>query len=839
MKHRKLVSLALALALALSLAVPVMATDAGGALPAKFDLRDLDLVSSVKDQAPFGTCWGFAATAASEISILAELRELSPAYAEYFADPDNLDLSEHQLAWFAFSTVTEEEDPAQAGEGVTVYGDYPMNGGGSDMTATAVYAAGTGPIPEEYAPYQNKEGVSTGTQRDFYLLKKDDGTYYDWSVDEDLHFAFSIGLTDTHILTSPASKDEEGNYVYDPAGTQAIKQELMAKRGVTVFYHADTSMPDEVDEEGQFITMDTYAQYTYDETAQVNHAVCIVGWDDSYPKENFLEGHQPPADGAWIVKNSWGSVNSKPHNVNDWGVDGTGYFYLSYYDKTIQCPESFDFDVEHFFNGDDSYSIIKQYDYMPFLGSALGMPMPVGSQYASVFTEEEADQYVRAVSLRTPAVDCTAAVQVYLLNDGWKDPTDGKLMVTTTKTYPYAGFHRIDLDKDCYVPAGAAYSVVVGLTANDAGQIPFSLGIGWAGEGEPTEGKYFTAVVNPGESFLYTGEDESAMEWMDWTEFTPLVSQGASAELQQVMGSDVVAVVDNPPVKAYGELARDLEITTSISNAEEADGAGDVLHFTVTVKNPEDYEIKNIHLEDSLLDLGDNALIEQLDPGESVSFDADYTVTEEDMKMGNLVQLTTASLEYDTHLYSSGGMILYLKDFMPWYGDAVADVGSFLASEWGKYFLPNEPVTRGDFVRNLYILGGNEAEGLIVPFDDVAAGSELADAVAWAAACGVAEGYGDGTFRPDVPISREQMATFMYRYVQALDMGYTGSWMFPLDYPDGAQVSSWADEAMHWMVQNGIIQGTPKGLEPKSGATMAQYCTVLDRFVQLFADDTQ
>lgn len=57
-------------------------------------------MSSVKDQAPFGTCWGFAAIAASEISILAELRELSPAYAEHLADPDNMDLSEHQLSCY-------------------------------------------------------------------------------------------------------------------------------------------------------------------------------------------------------------------------------------------------------------------------------------------------------------------------------------------------------------------------------------------------------------------------------------------------------------------------------------------------------------------------------------------------------------------------------------------------------------------------------------------------------------------------------------------------------------------------------------------------------------------
>ena len=834
MNHRKLISLALALALALSLAVPVLAADPQGALPAKFDLRDENLVSSVKDQAPFGTCWGFAATAASEISILAELRELSPAYAEYFADPDNLDLSEHQLAWFAFQTVTEDENPAQAGEGRVVYGMYPMDAGGQTLTATSVFGAGTGPVAEELAPYQNKEGRSAGAPRDYYLLKKDDGGYYDWSLDEDLHFAASIGLTDTHILTSPAGKDEEGNYVYDPAGTLAIKQELMAKRGVTIFYHADVSRPEQVDEEGQFINTDTYAQYTYSQEAGVNHAVCIVGWDDNYPKENFLEGHQPPADGAWIVKNSWGSVNSKPHHVNDWGVDGTGYFYLSYYDKTITYQESFDFDVEHFYNGDDSYYVLRQHDYMPAAAS-IGLPLAAGSRYASVFNEDEVDQYVRAISVMTPVESCTAAVQVYLLNDGWKDPTDGTLLSSATKTYPYAGFHRIDLDKDCYIPAGADYSVVVGMTGADgSSQIPVSFGLGWGGEEAPEEGSFSVAVVNPGESFIYTGDGET-MVWADWTGITQMVAEMAAAEEGGALPENTIIVVDNPPVKAYGELARDLEITVALANDEEEDvDAGDALRFTVTVKNPEKYEIKSIHLEDSLLDLGDNAFIEKLDAGESVTFDASYTLTREDMDIGNVVQLLTASLEYDKHLYSGGGMVVYLKDTMPWYADSVANVGVILASEWGKNFLPAQPVTRGDFVQALYLLGGNEAEGAIVPFTDVAADSDLADAVAWAAACGLAVGFGDGTFRPDVAINREQMATLMYRYIQALDMGYTGTWMFPLDYPDAGQVSSWANEAMHWMVQNEIIQGTPNGLEPKAGATMSQYCTILDRFIQSF-----
>ena len=53
-----------------------------------------------------------------------------------------------------------------------------------------------------------------------------------------------------------------------------------------------------------------------------NHAVTIIGWDDNFSADNFVA--KPPADGAWIIQNSWGS---------DWGDDGC--FYMSYYDETL------------------------------------------------------------------------------------------------------------------------------------------------------------------------------------------------------------------------------------------------------------------------------------------------------------------------------------------------------------------------------------------------------------------------------------------------------------------------------------------------------------------------
>ncbi len=140
-------------------------------------------------------------------------------------------------------------------------------------------------------------------------------------------------------------------------------------------------------------------------------------------------------------------------------------------------------------------------------------------------------------------------------------------------------------------------------------------------------------------------------------------------------------------------------------------------------------------------------------------------------------------------------------------------------------------LTRGSFLAALCELsgGGDERPGQR-EFEDVPVEGALAQAVRWAVDNGVVNGYGDGRFGPDDPVTREQMAAMLYRNAQAMGLGFTDAWMFPLDYPDADQVSAWADEAMHWVVMKGIIIGTDKGLEPKATATEDQLSLVLQRW---------
>lgn len=107
------------------------------------------------------------------------------------------------------------------------------------------------------------------------------------------------------------------------------------------------------------------------------------------------------------------------------------------------------------------------------------------------------------------------------------------------------------------------------------------------------------------------------------------------------------------------------------------------------------------------------------------------------------------------------------------------------------------------------------------------------DAIRWAASEGIVNGYSDTAFGPNDEITREQFAAIMYRYEQYKGGGFTGAWMFRMDYADLADVSDWAYEAMCWMVMHDIISGRPgKILDPKEKATRAEAAAIFYRFCE-------
>gem|GEM_PF-5423462 len=171
-----------------------------------------------------------------------------------------------------------------------------------------------------------------------------------------------------------------------------------------------------------------------------------------------------------------------------------------------------------------------------------------------------------------------------------------------------------------------------------------------------------------------------------------------------------------------------------------------------------------------------------------------------------------------------------------WFHDAVEYVteNGLMNGVGDNKFDPLGDTTRGMIVTILWRYEGSPAAEGESPFADVPEGEWFTDAVKWAAANGIVLGYGDGNFGPKDPITREQFAAILYRYEQYKGGGFTGAWYFPLDFEDAADVSDWADEAMHWCVMKGIITGvTETTLVPGGQATRAQAAMILMRFCEL------
>ena len=145
-------------------------------------------------------------------------------------------------------------------------------------------------------------------------------------------------------------------------------------------------------------------------------------------------------------------------------------------------------------------------------------------------------------------------------------------------------------------------------------------------------------------------------------------------------------------------------------------------------------------------------------------------------------------------------------------------------------FAPNQTTTRGMIVSMLARLEGvTSAED--AGFADVAANDWYATAVNWAASVGVVNGYEDNTFRPNAPITREQMAAILYNYADY--KGYDVSARADLsDYADAADVSSWAEDVLSWANAEGLINGmTATTIDPQGATTRAQTAAMFERFL--------
>jgi C1A family cysteine protease len=188
--------------------------------------------------------------------------------------------------------------------------------------------------------------------------------------------------------------------------------------------------------------------YTYYDGVDpyANHAITLVGWDDSYSAANFTP--TPPGNGAFIAKNSWGTY---------WGDEG--YFYISYYDPTIGDAFGDDCFV---FTGEPVSDYNREYSYDP-----LGWTDQMGfgttnASFANVFTSNSTET-LTAVGFYATSTNTAYTVRVYL-----NPPANGPINATgyaveTSGTLSSTGYHTVTVPGVALL-TGQNFSVVISAT---------------------------------------------------------------------------------------------------------------------------------------------------------------------------------------------------------------------------------------------------------------------------------------------------------------------------------------------------------------------------------------
>ncbi|PNV67216.1 5'-nucleotidase C-terminal domain-containing protein [Enteroscipio rubneri] len=428
-----------------SLLNPASGANALAALPDSYDLRTAgaggaSLSTSVKDQYPFGDCWSFGALSSLESNLLVTDHATGA--------PSSPDLAERHLAWFAYNGADDSADDSRWAGGDTFLnttGRSDYDAGGARNLSAATLMRWYGAVDEQKAPYINDASMGAP---DAALRNQ-----------SDVHVQNVMFLPEPNVYTW---QEHEGGsptleHRRDPSAVDAIKTCLMENGVVDVSFYADNAITNNMTGRGTWNP--ATSAYFYSKTADnaemlANHEVSIIGWDDSFPKEKFST--QPEGDGAWIVKNSWGSGTSGHQD---------GCFYLSYYDTSFSNPTSYQaeqatYDAD---GTDHAYDGIYQYDGVGV--GETGFSNTQRIQFANVF-EARGSETVQAVSVFLPTACSQVDITVYrnptgLTDGGTLNPQSGTLKWHTTLTGANAGYTTIDLGSDAFpVIAGDTFSVV-------------------------------------------------------------------------------------------------------------------------------------------------------------------------------------------------------------------------------------------------------------------------------------------------------------------------------------------------------------------------------------------
>ena len=319
-----------------------------------------------------------------------------------------------------------------------------------------------------------------------------------------------------------------------------------------------------------------------------------------------------------------------------------------------------------------------------------------------------------------------------------------------------------------------------------------------------------TTAAEEGEIITLTASPSSGYHFERWE----VVSSGVT-----ISGNQFTMPAQPVTVRAVFESNPYIPPTYAVTTPDPANGtvtvspsrASSGRRVTITTQPAPGYELESLTVLDSR-----GSEIALTDQG-----DGKYTFTMPSRKV--TVQASFAPVPLPFEDVSPGA----------WYEEAVryAYFHNIMEGTSATTFVPNKSLTRAEAVQVLYNLEGQPTVSGNVSFPDLVY-EWYKPAIAWAEQTSVVDGYEDGTFRPDEPVTRQEFAQMLYNY--AAYKGYDLTAQGDLSsFPDGNEVQEWAVPAMAWANGNELINGHDDGtLEPAGTTTRAQAASILMRFDQ-------